>query len=192
MNITNSSSTTDELHIALTNDRGSSNLEADNFWVAYILYGYQGDTTEDADGDGANPGISRRQPSDYPHCDCIREQNDNTPCAGATCPLQTVNGKVIPRIPTGSFGSAIYQEVQQDVHRSWMLARNYNYPNIRTTIPHELGHQFGLSGDQIRSTFQIMDYDTSNSLGIPVPNVYELNPEHINLIRRRIKSPGKH
>ncbi len=191
LNIDTTGSTTDELHLALNNNRGSVNSEKDDFWVAYFLIGYQGKENEDADGDGSNPGISRREPNTDPLCDCVREVNDVAPCSGLTCPLETVGGVVKPKLPAGAFGSAIYQEVQQDTHRSWLLAQNYNYQNIRTTLPHELGHQFGLKGDIVRSTFQIMDYDTLDTLGRPVSNIFGLNPEHINLIRRRTKSPGK-
>lgn len=59
---------------------------------------------------------------------------------------------------------------------------------MKLTVPHELGHQFGLLGDQKRTTFKIMDY--SNYIG-NVVNEESFHPEHINIMRRRVKSPGE-
>jgi hypothetical protein len=159
----------------LNANRGSQLSERDDFWVAYFLVAYQGPLLEDADGNiGNNPeGGTSGITTSYSLCDCYQSSS----CPGTACTV----------LPRGGFGSLIYQETMQDVHRSWLFA-NRTFPNIETTAPHELGHQFGLLGDVVRTTFKIMDYsDYRNN----VVNEVGFHPEHINILRRRVKSPGE-
>lgn len=187
---------TDELFPLLTNHRNSSNDEKDDFWIGYFVIAYQGALFEDADGckldpvtrlcqlDGqftvpepANPGIARLLVGSYRSCDCLLSSN---------CPV-TIPAPVVCRVmPTGAIGAVLYQEAQQDVKRSW-AAVGYNFQDIAKTAPHELGHQFGLAGDQVRTTFKLMDYSQLPT----VINDVALHPEHVNIIRRRVKSPGQ-
>jgi len=77
----------------------------------------------------------------------------------------------------------------QDVTRSWKFASlSKDIENKPLTIPHEIGHQFGLLGDQVRQTFQVMDY---NEYSTNVVNSVGLHPAHIDILRRRVKSPGQ-
>ncbi len=53
------------------------------------------------------------------------------------------------------------------------------------TVAHELGHQFGIAGH--RDTDAVMKTSTAN-----VSTTEELFiPEHLNMIRWRVKSPGQ-
>jgi len=182
LNVESNNTPTDELTTALNTNRNSRNDERSDFWIAYFLLGYQGNANEDADGDAAVPGISRQIGGTLP-CDCYRDPN--LPNQPITCPLLTPAPITCTQLPTGSFGSLLYQEIQQDVERSWLIAGNV-VQSIQTTAPHELGHQFGLSGDVRRTTFGIMDYSA-----LPTMNSVTLHPEHINIIRRRANSPGQ-
>lgn len=163
------------------------------------MIAYQGNENEDTDGcrinqqtqqcevdpnnnqlpEPAVPGISKRLIGSSPPCDCYQS---------LTCPITNPPGAPSPictQIPTGAIGSVLYQEIQRDVTRSWYLA-GHTIQEIETTAPHELGHQFGLLGDQVRTTLGIMDYSV-----FPSMNSIQLHPEHINIIRRRVKSPGQ-
>lgn len=199
LNVHANNTNLDELTAALTVNRNSKDDERDDFWVAYFLVGYQGNENEDADGcrinpqnqqclrdqynivilEGANSGISKGLIGSFSSCDCYL-----SPACPITNPPSGGN-PICSQLPTGSFGSLLYQEAQQDVKRSWLLV-GQNVDEIGTTAPHELGHQFGLLGDQIRTTLGIMDYSM-----LPATNGQFIHPEHINIIRRRIKSPGQ-
>lgn len=176
-------------------NRNSGGDERNDFWIGYFLIAYQGDETEDADGyrfdtgsgtfvpEGANTGITSG--FGYVPCDCYQTGS----CIGTSCAAV---------IPKGGFGSLIYQEVMQDVTRSYLRDANLTVLNQATTVPHELGHQFGLKGDNFDpvtgnnpprsvATYKVMDYPR-----IPAePEDYEYHPEHINLMRRRVSSPGQ-
>lgn len=182
LNVNSDETNNDEVSVLLTNNRGSKDDERDDFWVAYFVLGYQGRENLDADADGANPGISKRTVGSAPNCDCYQSN---------TCPNILPAPISCTSLPTGSFGSALFQEVMQDVHRSWLFA-GQEFHNIETTAPHELGHQFGLNGDVFRKTFKVMDYSVYTT-GVPRPVINDigLHPEHINIIRKRIKSPGQ-
>lgn len=176
-------------------DRNSTNDERDDFWIAYVLTGYQGPVLNDFDGlnstgtanetalQGAAPNIFLVG-SEIPSCDCY--QSSNCPAGGIVCNLP--NGT--PKLPRGALGSIIFQEVNQDLKRYFAVFQSPARPfdDIELTIPHEIGHQFGLLGDQKRSIFKIMDYsDYLNN----VVNDVAFHQEHINIMRRRIKSPGQ-
>jgi hypothetical protein len=187
-------------YLAVLNaNRGSSGFESNEFWVAYILFAYQGPVLEDFDGahptlpnnaENALQGISSGQfiiGSEIPPCDCY----DSSSCpAGARACVHPTNGT--PLLPRGDLGSFIFQEVNQDLTRFFkVFAPQTSWRNIEEitiTVPHEVGHQFGIYGDQKRTTFSIMDY--SNYIA-NIVNDIGLHPEHINILRRRVKSPGQ-
>lgn len=71
-------------------------------------------------------------------------------------------------VPEGSQGSIIFLETMKDVG------------GVRyDTAPHEIGHQFGLKGDV--PNLGIMSYGTDTFFV----------PQHLNVFRWRIKSPGQ-
>ena len=182
------------LNTIIAANRNSGNDERSEFWIAYFLISYQGDIREDADGYHIDPNSNALVPNlaaggvtygfDYVACDCF----EDVTCAGTSC---------MAILPKGSLGSLIFQETMQDVTRSWFRIKELSIQNQGTTAPHELGHQFGLKGDNKPSgneqknrpsnTFKLMDYiDRPNE-----PDFFELHPEHINLVRRRVKSPDQ-
>jgi hypothetical protein len=71
-------------------------------------------------------------------------------------------------VPRGGQGSFVFLEAARDVDRRARPA------------PHEIGHQFGLKGDDKRTDFGIMN--TTGSLAFV--------PKHLNVLRWRVKSPG--
>ena len=175
----NTSSSNPGLVGLLNTNRNSTSRENSDFWVAYLIFGYQGGTSEDYDGylncvgttcQSESPlfGFTLNMANAY--CDCLNS---------VSCP--TTN--VCPSVPTGGIGSVILQEVVGDYRRSFMQNSTMN----RTIVSHELGHQFGLRGDQMNSTtLQIMDY-APNTLPGPAERFHD---EHIFLIRSRMQSPG--
>ncbi|HCA59657.1 MAG TPA: hypothetical protein DEP46_16940 [Blastocatellia bacterium] len=185
----------------INRNRDSINAERDDFWIAYLLIGYQGATLSDFDGvDPANPNVNEAatqgitgnefiQATQIPNCDCF---NSSVCPAANPAPLVCVHPTTgNPVLPRGGYGSLIFQEVNQDLTQYFAtapIAFRRNIEEISITIPHEIGHQFGLLGDIPRSVFRVMDY--SNYVNNIVNDV-ALHPEHINIIRRRTKSPGE-
>jgi hypothetical protein len=102
--------------------RNSNNLESDDFWVAYLLFSYQGSLTEDFDpsSDSANTGIGTPT-----------LLTDGSATGGSVS------------IPSGSDGSLIFLETGRDFD----LLFDEITPVRKTIVPHEIGHQFGLKGD---------------------------------------------
>lgn len=78
-------------------------------------------------------------------------------------------------VPRGGDGTIIFQETSRDADQ----ADARGDENRRATAPHEVGHQFGLRGD---------------APGFHIMHAYEpldFVPDHLNVIRWRIKSPGQ-
>lgn len=82
-------------------------------------------------------------------------------------------------VPRGGEGALVFIETMRDADRQEGLG---SVRNRVGTAPHEIGHQFGLQGDA--RNFGIM----SSGGGIE-PLVFI--PEHLNVLRWRIKSPGQ-
>jgi len=147
---------------AVNQKRNSINLESNEFWIAYLLFSYQGALIEDLDpiSDAGNAGIG-------------------------TASLLTdgsINGGPVS-IPPGSVGSLIYLEINRDFD----LLYDENVAVRKTTIPHEIGHQFGIKGDDDNQIFGIM-----NAYGFDVTTFNPwFVPRHINILRRRVSSPGQ-
>ena len=159
--------------------RGSRAFESDEFWLAYVIFGYQGTVSEDFDPIGiplvgASPALT---------CDCY--SNANCPAGRISCSNS---------IPRGGPGSVIFLETSQDYRKFWLNPPSPYSPKVfneaETTVPHELGHQLGLKGYVTSEDFKIMDYVQPQFH--PTGNIQVgFNDEHINILRRRIKSPGE-
>lgn len=126
--------------------------ENDDFWVVYMQISYQGETIEDCD------------PNEE---DCL---------AGVTPgSIFFVDGVTNEQqVPTGAHGSLVYIETMRDFD-------NYSRRDFRIrSVPHEIGHQFGIRGDDPTMNFGIMN--PSGDL--------RFVDQHLNMIRWRRKSPG--
>lgn len=166
----------------LNQHRGSKNSEGDDFWVVYLILAYQGQSNKDGDGYNIVGGINRGDPFQSGFSVFYSDAGDcykNISCLGTN----------VTQVPSGGVGSLIYQEVIRDANNTYALA-NAPIDEQGTIAPHEIGHQFGLLGDNKNNShqfiFKIMDYATNNET-LP----YEFHPEHINLMRYRVKSPGQ-
>lgn len=153
----------DGVDVVIDEKRNSGNLESDRFWIAYLLFSYQGATSEDFDpvSESATGGIARSA------------SLTDGPLAG---------GPVT--VPFGSDGALIYLETGRDYDS---LLFDEDIPVRKTIVPHEIGHQFGLKGDDVNEIFGIMNsyaYDGTSFNPVFVPR-------HINVLRRRVSSPGK-
>ena len=149
----------------INNYRGSSGNESDDFWVAYIAIAYQFDNNEDNDPQGEREvtvGVS----------DTFGRADD-------------LSSGILPR---GGNGSIIFLETMKDGDADFRP--KWNPPTGERvwfrigTIPHEVGHQFGLKGDDNKNQFGIMSY-------LVLRQDLKFVPQHINILRYRIKSPGQ-
>lgn len=81
-------------------------------------------------------------------------------------------------VPRGGNGSIIFLEAIRDVLGTLL--------DDGQDVPHEVGHQFGLAGDtKVNSggvDYGIMSYGSSNLTFVP---------QHVNVLRWRVKSPGQ-
>jgi hypothetical protein len=132
--------------------QGSESNENDAYWVAYVQLCYQGDEDEDNDlisEDGTGGTTLAMGPS----LDLI---SSSAQLEGASSP-----------------GSLVYLEVMRDI----AVERSSNARIA--VVPHEVGHQFGIAGDNQFFSFGIM-----NPGGAPV-----FVPMHLSLLRWRVHSP---
>jgi hypothetical protein len=140
--------------------RESDSNEADDFWVVYIQIAYQGSSNRSHD-----PNFAQNE--------------DDTDVAGQTSVSGVTNSVTSSAgVPRGGLGSLIYVETLTDYFR-------YRQVNERgLVVAHEIGHQFGIAGH--RPTDAVMKPSVSS-----VQSTEEkLVPDHINIIRWRVKSPG--
>lgn len=129
----------------------SADQSNDEFWIAYVQLSYQGDEHLDHD------------------LDTESALGGGTPSFGSADSIAP-NGPV----PIGGNASLIYLEVMRDIAR-----QGSDFP--KRVVPHEVGHQFGLKGDDLSvPEFGIMN--TSGSL--------TFCPRHLNILRSRVRSPG--
>lgn len=172
-----------EVDNKLSTHRDSKLDERNDFWIVYLLIGYQGSKTQDVDGENvANNGIGTLAAA-ADLCDCLVSQT----CIGTSCTA----------IPRGVDGSLVYEEVMQDETKRLRKTLSTEIYLKGNTAPHEIGHQFGLKGDNKPPTptsderpfaeYNIMDYPLRPSQG----DDYSFHPAHLNIMRRRIKSPGE-
>lgn len=142
-------------------------LERDDFWIGYLLVSYQADVSADVDPIGFFLGNA-------PYREGILKENTDVydPNSG---------------VPPGGIGASIFFEVIRDydlkpppIVAGDPLAIRATLSRTRTA-PHEVGHQFGLGHNDGRLIGGIMSY---------TGDLY-FTPNHINLMRWRVKSPGE-
>lgn len=178
LNVENSEESSNTPTALINANRGSKNSESDDFWVAYLIFAYQPGLSEDLDSNfnenpvvGKTPNIS---------CDCYSSSNCPRPANNCTS------------LPLGGPGSLVFLETSQDYRKIWLNPPSpfpvKVFNEMETTVPHELGHQLGLRGDEVSTLFKIMDYQHPQTSSGNV--VVGFHPHHINILRSRIKSPG--
>jgi len=134
--------------------RNSAPNESDDFWVVYVQIGYQPDSTADGDPDSETMFVGGLTVTD--------NGNDLT------------NDVTNPNVPKGAEASIVFLETMRDGVRHGF--RNL----IKGTVPHEIGHQFGLKGD-----------DTGFGIMSGASPTLTFVPRHINILRWRVHSPGQ-
>lgn len=148
---------------AIDAQRDSAGMENDEFWIGYLLVGYES----------------------YFIFGGVTDDPESTVVAGVAPPINYTtawtNSVIDSRdVTRGSVGALIYIEAMRD----WDGTPGRDF-KVRTA-PHELGHQFGLLGD--------------NSDPTPLPNWGIMSgsnqslyfvPPHINILRWRPGSPGE-
>ena len=147
---------------AVDRKRDSDGMERNDFWIGYLLVGYQWDTELDADPfdltvEGIGLGIA---PADNVATDANNRVTRSS------------------EVRKGAIGAMVFIETMRDVDVS---AGPQAYRATVKTAPHELGHQFGIKGDD-DAGYCIM-YVSNGCL--------EFVTQHINIMRWRISSPGQ-
>ena len=140
--------------------QNSTNNENDAFWVVYVQLCYQGPLNLDLDLND-EPGLLG--------------VTDSEPITDTTDAVTSSAG-----VKRGGEGSLIFLEVVKDIFL--VNPGSFAFVDIRT-VPHEVGHQFGLQGDSAVPFLGIM-----STSGI-APNAF--TNEHLNILRWRIRSPGR-
>lgn len=138
---------------------------SDDFWVSYIQIGYQGDLIEDQNKGDGDPD-SELAVGGITQGSCKKGQSDS--CSYTMNPGEIASASEVPK---GGIGSLVYVEGEKE--------GLIGVPNIRqVTIPHEIGHQFGLDEDG-KGIMKIGGGSNSFS------------QNHLNLLRWRSTSPGQ-
>jgi hypothetical protein len=139
--------------MAVAQNSNAPGIESDAFWVVYIQLAYQGGLTEDLD-----------------------PKKGEVPIGGITDRIEFFDDATSEvSVPQGGQGSLAFLEDDRDAD----LTLGHDF-RIRTA-PHEIGHQFGLQGDDPRRAFGIMN----------VTGALAFVPRHLNVLRWRVKSPGQ-
>jgi len=152
--------------------------ERDDFWVAYFIISYQCPHAKDLDPIFELQNYPWQGVSLAHTADCL-----NSPVCP---PLQTGNDPPIitQTVPAGGEGAFIFMETIRDFTAKWTTQTI----GERLTAPHELGHLFGVDGDEPGTLWKIMGYPRFD---IGETDSVEFHPEHINIIRSRVRSPGR-
>lgn len=140
--------------------RGSESDESNDFWVVYIQIAYQPGVSEDCDPNNESCKFGQIPAFLLNSTDFVRNYNDVT---------------------AGEQGALIFIEDMRDEAK--------NYPNSPIepsfkTIPHEIGHQFGIRGDN-RAPLTLPD---QGIMGYGKGRTFV--DEHLNILRWRRSSPG--
>lgn len=172
----------------LNNYRNSSGDERDDFWIAYIVLAYQPGLNSDYDGyTNCNGNVCQSEAPWWgatlrfgQSCDCLNSAS-SCPPSGVTCTT----------MPTGGNGSLIFMETLRDHKEFFQITQGRTITIDESLVAHEIAHQFGIEGDDANSSvFNLMDYPDINggSTNGPLP---EFHPQHVNILRRRVTSPGQ-
>ncbi len=145
----------------INSQRNSKNFENDNFWISYGLGAYQGDNVFDSD-------------PNYEYNYVLNGlTHDNE--------IGTINDKLNnENVAKGYELCAIFLETIRETDG-----------NVSTIFAHEIGHQLGLSHGNLEG--KIPEF-TEDTMGLMTPLTITSNsliPRHANLLRSRIKTPGK-
>lgn len=161
-----------------TSPRDSDSDGKNDFWVAYFIISYQAHKTGDMDPVFELPNSWEGVALAFT-ADCLNSSTCPSPTPGTNPPVTTTT------VPQGGFGAFIFMETLRDYTAKW----TGQSIDERLTAPHELGHIFGLDGDEYGTLWKIMDYPRYG--GTP-PETYslEFHPEHLKILRSRVKSPG--
>lgn len=130
---------------AINRDRDSSGDERDEFWIGYIIIGYQTDYLQ-GDYLGRSPILGGIATS--PNASAANSVNEVTDSRN---------------VPQGHVGALLWIENIRD----WDLIGGEDV-RVRSA-PHELGHQFGLKGDVNISVlnWELMGYGTTSKMFAP-------------------------
>lgn len=149
----NVTSAPDPVDIQVARGRNSGPDESDAFWIVYVQLAYQGGVSIDND------------------------PNSESAEGGATVSLGHADSITsVTEVPRGGNGSLIYLETAADDERS----EAGDFP--KRVVPHEVGHQFGLKGDNLGDS----DFGIMNPEGL-----LRFCARHLNILRWRVHSPGQ-
>jgi hypothetical protein len=151
-----------------TMNMDSRTIEKDDFWIGYLLIGYQ-------ESDLPMLGLNRdadpydlTNPNDVPFFGVAPCDNSQEDLVDTTASSYGVH--------KGCIGALLLIETMRDANT--LLSSSQLMTNV---APHELGHQFGIRGD--KCNFGIMSPTTCDNS--------EFIPQHINIMRWRVSSPGE-
>lgn len=144
------------------NKKKIQSIEEDDYWVVYVQLCYQPNIINDADPND----------TDYDK----RYSTGVTPTFETADIIQMQNN--IFRVPRGGTGTLIFIETSRDIDALVPGTTNY----IMASVPHEIGHQFGLAGDK-EGEFGIMGRE------VPFPKFFIR--QHLDILRWRVVSPGQ-
>ncbi len=105
--------------------------------------------------------------------------DDDKDVAGQTPAVTNDSVSNSSQVPLGGQGSLVYIETLSDYFRN----RGFSERGLVTA--HEIGHQFGINGDGINQGVM-----TGSATSIQIGDE-KFIPLHINVMRWRVKSPGK-
>jgi hypothetical protein len=159
-NASNDSSVPFRLHLplntasaaaAVDRSRGSAAAESDSYWIAYFLHGYQ-------------PARSRDH-----------DPSSEVGTAGSTWASAADAETVVSEatVPKGGNDCILYMEAIRE-------AATLVPQDLQRTVPHELGHQFGLK--HWKTTDSLMSKGSTGAIFVPA---------ELNALRWRVKSPGQ-
>ncbi|MDQ3798462.1 MAG: hypothetical protein M3384_03335 [Acidobacteriota bacterium] len=121
---------------------------------------------------GYQPGIDKDADPNFATVADTGDVGGNTPALTGNIASSTIP------VPLGGQGSLIYIETISDYIRSQQITER------GLTVVHELGHQFGIEGHRTN------DGVMKKAIGLVQTADEKFVPDHINMIRWRIKSPG--